>query len=119
MVLLNGSRANPNIKTDKYQDFDIVYIVTDIDHFTCDHGWTNIFGEKIITQLPDEMPIGNNENKTGFTYLMLFTDGNRIDLTIFPLEKIKTHFRLDSLTMVWLDKDKLFTDIPSPGEKIT
>jgi aminoglycoside 6-adenylyltransferase len=27
-VLLNGSRANPTGKKDKFQDFDIVYITT-------------------------------------------------------------------------------------------
>jgi aminoglycoside 6-adenylyltransferase len=28
-VLLNGSRANPNAPRDIFQDFDIVYLVTD------------------------------------------------------------------------------------------
>ena len=32
-VLLNGSRANPNITKDKFQDFDIVYIVNEIKTF--------------------------------------------------------------------------------------
>ena len=51
-VLLNGSRANPNIKPDRLQDFDIVFIVENLESFTIDHSWTNIFGEKIIFQLP-------------------------------------------------------------------
>ena len=56
----------------------------------------------------------NNKDETiGFHYLMLFKDGNRIDLTLFPIEYFKTHFVFDSLTNVWLDKDNLFPDVPS------
>jgi hypothetical protein len=32
-VYMNGSRANPNIKKDKYQDYDIVYVVTETESF--------------------------------------------------------------------------------------
>ena len=42
---------------------------------------------------------------------MLFNDGNRIDLTLFPEEKMDTDFIPDSLTVVWLDKDNLFEHI--------
>lgn len=38
-VILNGSRANPNVKKDIFQDFDIVYIVREMESFTCDHSW--------------------------------------------------------------------------------
>jgi len=42
---------------------------------------------------------------------MLFKDGNRIDLILFPKDKIKTDFHIDSLTMVWIDKDDIFSNI--------
>ena len=32
-VILNGSRANPNAPRDKYQDYDIVYVVRDFNSF--------------------------------------------------------------------------------------
>ena len=118
-VLLNGSRANPKPKPDKLRDFDIVFIVDDLESFTVDHSWTDVFGEKIIFQLPDEMNVGNencNEEKISFGYLMLFKDENRIDLTLFPLQKIKSHFVADSLTILWLDKDNLFEKLPDPGD---
>src|SRR5215831_10196926 len=85
-VLLNGSRANDRIQPDKYQDFDIVFIVTSLQSFICDHNWIAIFGENLIRQLPDEMSIedGVRKNSIDFHYLMLFKDGNRIDLTLFP-----------------------------------
>ena len=42
-ILLNGSRANPNLKPDRLQDFDIVFVVEDLESFTADHTWTNFF----------------------------------------------------------------------------
>lgn len=120
-VLLNGSRANPNVKSDRLQDFDIVFIVTCFESFLSDHNWTNVFGEKLIWQLPDEMTFGednkNNEEIIGFTYLILFNDGNRIDLTLFPIQKFKTEFKHDSLTIVWLDKDNLFPQFQQPNDE--
>ncbi|MFD3002810.1 aminoglycoside 6-adenylyltransferase [Pontibacter toksunensis] len=115
-VLLNGSRANPNIQPDKFQDFDIVFIVSNFDSFISDRSWTDFFGDKVICQLPDEMTYreGGKDNieTIGFHYLMLFKDGNRIDLTLFPIENFKTYFAFDSLTIVWLDKDNLFPNVP-------
>ena len=104
-VLLIGSRSNPNAKKDVFQDFDIVYFVSKIDEFLQDHSWIDIFGERVILQLPDEMTIGEKDN-CSFHYLMLFKDGNRIDLTLFPIEKLKSHYNSDSQTIALLDKDK-------------
>lgn len=119
-VLLNGSRANPKVKPDRFQDFDIVFIVDNLESFTIDHSWINIFGEKIIFQLPDEMTYAgevSNKEKISFTYLMLFKDTNRIDLTLFPIQKLESNFISDSLTISWLDKDNLFPALPQPGDK--
>jgi len=119
-VLLNGSRANSNIKPDRFQDFDIVFIVDNLESFTTDHSWTNVFGEKIIFQLPDEMTFGNeniHQKKVSFAYLMLFKDKNRIDLTLFPKQKITSDFKPDSLTTLWLDKDNLFRKLPRSSDK--
>ncbi|HEU5052970.1 MAG TPA: aminoglycoside 6-adenylyltransferase, partial [Hanamia sp.] len=62
-VLLNGSRANPNIKPDKYQDYDITFLVSGIKNFTSDLEWTNDFGKKVLRQLPDEMVIDEQKQK--------------------------------------------------------
>jgi aminoglycoside 6-adenylyltransferase len=109
-VLLNGSRADSKQTPDELQDFDIMYVVRQMDSFLSSHDWTSIFGEKLIWQMPDEMEVFNGEEKpsAAFHYLMLFNDGNRIDLTLFPEEKMDTDFIPDSLTVVWLDKDNLF-----------
>ena len=104
---------------DKYQDFDIVYIVTGIESFISDHSWTNIFGDILIRQLPDEMDVGKEPGAPenfGFAYLMLFEDGNRIDLTLFPKNKLESNFHRDSLTVVWLDKDNIFSNIDKSSD---
>lgn len=118
-VLLNGSRANPKAQSDMFQDFDVVYLVRDIESFLKDHGWTDYFGPRIIWQLPDTMHFGEPEvletYGPSFGYLMLFEDHNRIDLTLYPLEHL-ADFQQDSLTELWLDKDDLFTVIPPAND---
>lgn len=94
-VLLNGSRANPNINPDKLQDFDIVFIVDNLESFIINHSWINVFGEKIIFQLPDEMNLTNEgiqEEKTSFAYLMLFKDKNRVGLNVVSFAKNQIKF---------------------------
>lgn len=119
-VLLNGSRANANIKPDRFQDFDIVFIVDNLETFTADHSWTKIFGRKIIFQLPDEMSVGDAPiypKNTSFAYLMLLEDKNRIDLTLFSKQYVATDFKPDSLTNLWLDKDGLFAQLPASSDQ--
>jgi len=117
-VLLNGSRANSKISPDKYQDFDITYIVDDIESLLSDKSWTSAFGDRLIWQLPVEMVVGkkDDENSRGFAMLMIFKDGNRIDLTLLPKDEIDSNYKVDSLTIVWLDKDKIFSNIGLPND---
>jgi aminoglycoside 6-adenylyltransferase len=108
-VIMNGSRTNPNVPEDIFQDYDIVYIVKEIGTFIEDNNWIDIFGERLILQMPESktktlLPPGNNGS---FTYLMLFKDGNRIDLTLIPVEKQDEILTNDSLTKVLLDKDNI------------
>jgi aminoglycoside 6-adenylyltransferase len=117
-VLLNGSRANNKIPPDKFQDFDIVYVVNDMESFISDKSWTRIFGEKLIWQLPDQMVVGqqNHQDDERFAFLMLFTDGNRIDLTLLSKNAVRTNHTSDSLTIAWLDKDNMFSNIAAPSD---
>src|SRR5262245_50330188 len=84
-VIMNGSRANPNVTQDIFQDFDIVYIVTDVDPFKNNQEWIKRFGEIMIMQMPEAMQDPPPSHDGGFAYLMQFTDGNRIDLGVYPL----------------------------------
>ena len=114
-VMLNGSRVNPNAPRDIFQDFDIAYFVTDIDSFTGDHTWIERFGEIMILQMPEAMIDPPPMNDGHFAYLMQFMDGNRIDLTLFPLAKLH-EFESESLSVMLLDKDGLFKALPAPSD---
>jgi aminoglycoside 6-adenylyltransferase len=103
-VIMNGSRANPNAPRDIFQDYDITYIVTDVPSFKQDPGWIKPFGELMILQLPDDMTDPPPLEQNGYTYLMQFSDGNRIDLNLYPIAKID-ELEEDSLSILLLDKD--------------
>jgi aminoglycoside 6-adenylyltransferase len=103
-VVLNGSRANPNVLRDPFQDYDIVYLVTEMAPFVHNLHWIERFGEMMVLQLPDEMEGEDNKPPVSYAYLMQFMDGNRIDLTIHPLAQLEAMGR-DSLSVLLLDKD--------------
>ena len=103
-VVMNGSRANPNAPRDPFQDFDIVYVVTDVAPFRYNYEWLKRFGEILIMQMPEDMQDPPPSRDGSFVYLMQFTDGNRIDLGIYPLAKLD-EFGKDSLSVILLDKD--------------
>src|SRR3954470_10599502 len=88
-----------------------------MEPFVSDHSRCVVVGEPLTLPMPDTLRFGNEEgqDKISFGYLMLFTDGNRIDLTLFPIDKFKNHFKRDSLTNVLLDKNDLFNGIGKPG----
>ena len=114
-VILNGSRANPNVTPDRFQDYDIVYIVTDLVPFLPNTNWIDRFGKRMILQLPDLMGDPAPRADGGFAYLMQFMDGNRLDLTLIPVEHIKDMAE-DSLSLLLMDKDNLFEPFPPPSE---
>lgn len=112
VVAMNGSRANPSIQPDKYQDFDIVYLVTTMDSFLADDSWLEDFGNRIIMQKPDTMGTTSPTGLSSFAYLMLFEDGNRIDLTLFPLEEMESYLQSDRMCVLLLDKDGCVPELP-------
>lgn len=106
-VAMSGSRTCPNVPKDEFQDYDVVYIVDDLDNLTSDLSWLTYFGERIIEQ---EVSLGNRR-----LYLMLFEDGNRIDLTLCPKEHIQEWVDSEAEFIVLEDKKGLFESYsPSP-----
>ena len=114
-VIMNGSRANPNAPRDIFQDYDIVYIVTDVLSFKQDPTWIERFGELMILQLPDDMSDPPPPDHYGYAYLMQFADGNRIDLTLYPVAKLD-QLEEDSLSILLLDKDGIIPPFPPSNE---
>ncbi len=82
-VLMTGSRANPDCETDIYQDFDIVYFVKDVKPYWDNMSWIeDKFGKPALLQRPESMGLIPPDRDGKYVYLMLFPDGNRIDLQI-------------------------------------
>ena len=95
-VAMSGSRTNPKAPKDEFQDYDVVYVVDDLDNMTSDLSWLGQFGKRIIEQ---EVALEHRR-----LYLMLFEDGNRIDLTLCPEEHIQE----------WVDSEAGFTVLEDP-----
>jgi aminoglycoside 6-adenylyltransferase len=115
-VLLNGSRANPNAPRDRFQDFDIVYFVTEVEPFKYNLEWIQRFGEIMIMQMPEDMQDPPPEDMGSWVYLMQFMDGNRIDLSIAPLSRVH-EISSDSLSVVLLDKDGFIPGLPPSSDR--
>ena len=95
-VAMSGSRTNPKALKDEFQDYDVVYVVENLDELISDLSWTDQFGKRIIEQ---EVRLGHRR-----LFLMLFEDGNRIDLTLCPKEYIKE----------WIESEADFTVLEDP-----
>ena len=119
-VYINGSRANPNVEKDQYQEYDIVYVVTETESFLEDKTWISKFGDIAIVQEPDSNDLGwgvNADYSRAYTWLMLFKDGTRIDLHIEIKEETDKAYISDSLTIPLLDKDNILPQIPASSDK--
>ena len=95
-VAMSGSRTDTKAPKDEFQDYDVVYIVESLDGLLADLTWLDQFGKRIIEQY--------NVLDHRHLYLMLFEDGNRIDLTLCPKEHIKE----------WVDSEADFTVLDDP-----
>ena len=117
-MTLEGSRANPNATSDAWQDYDVTFLVSDVEGFTCSDGWLGRFGDIVLMQKPEAMELFPPDFPTGwFSYLMLFSDGVKIDLTLVPLEDGEAYFAQDPLIRVLLDKDGLCPDALRPSDE--
>ncbi len=114
-VIMNGSRVSPSAKKDIFQDYDIVFLVTDVSPFVYDTAWIKQFGDLLILQKPDEMDGLWPKNQDQFAYLMQFKDWNRIDLTLLNISKLATIPR-DSQSILLLDKDNLVPAFNPPSD---
>ena len=95
-VAMSGSRTDTKAPKDGFQDYDVVYIVEDLDGLLADLTWLERFGKRMIEQ--------HNVLDHRHLYLMLFEDGNRIDLTLCPKEHIQE----------WVDSEAGFTVLEDP-----
>ena len=100
VVAMSGSRTDTTAPKDEFQDYDVVYVVDDLDNLTSDLSWLDQFGTRIIEQ---EVILGHRR-----LYLMLFEDGNRIDLTLCPKDHIQEWVDSEADYTVLKDEKGLF-----------
>ena len=106
-IAMFGSRTNSQAPQDEFQDYDVVYVVDDLDNLTNDLSWLDQFGKRLIEQ---EVTLGHRR-----LYLMLFEDGNRIDLTLCPKQQIQEWVDSEADYTVLKDDKGLFESyLPSP-----
>ena len=99
-VAMSGSRTDTKAPKDEFQDYDVVYVVDDLDNLTSDLAWLDQFGTRIIEQ---HNILGNRRLS-----LMLFEDGNRIDLTLCPKDHIQEWVDSEADYTVLKDEKGLF-----------
>ncbi len=106
-VALSGSRTDTKAPKDEFQDYDVVYVVENFEELISDLSWLDQFGDRLIEQ---HNILGNRR-----LYLMLFEDGNRIDLTLCPKEHMKEWVDSEAAYTVLIDEKSLFESYsPSP-----
>ena len=108
-VAMSGSRTDTTAPKDEFQDYDVVYVVDDLDNLTSDLSWLDQFGTRIIEQ---EVILDHRR-----LYLMLFEDGNRIDLTLCPKDHIQEWVDSEADYTVLKDEKGLFESYTTSPER--
>ncbi len=108
-VAMSGSRTDPKAPKDEFQDYDVVYVVDDLDILTRNLAWLDQFGNRLIEQ---HNILGNRR-----LYLMLFEDGNRIDLTLCPKDHIQEWVDSEAGYTVLVDEKGLFESYTTSPER--
>ena len=108
-VAMSGSRTDTKAPKDEFQDYDVVYVVDDLDNLTSDLSWLEQFGNRLIEQYN---VLGNRR-----LYLMLFEDGNRIDLTLCPKDHIQEWVDSEADYTVLKDEKGLFDSYTTSPER--
>lgn len=107
-VLMTGSRSNPDAPKDKYQDYDIVFQVKDIKPYWDNEEWIEkTFGKPALMQKPESMQLIPPDGDGNYVYLMLFPDGNRIDLCLTE----QNYADCGEPAIILLDKDGVLPEI--------
>lgn len=116
-VYMNGSRTNPNVLADIFQDYDVVYVVEETGSFIADKSWPARFGEILYMQYPEESPDDPSDKENCYGWLMQFTDGNRIDLHVETRNHALKEIAEDRLCRILLDKKGVLPRIPEASDE--
>ena len=112
---LEGSRVNPTVQSDIFQDYDVVYVVEETKSFREDSSWIDRFGKRLYMQYPEDSAYFPSDVENCYGWLMQFADGNRLDLHVCTMETVKRDLEL---YRVLVDKDNLLPSEPVKSEEI-
>ncbi len=120
---MKGSRTNPKVPKDIYRDFDIMYVVKETDSFIMDTSWINFFGKVVLKQEQDDdygygerFGIRANYDES-YSWLLLFSDGNRIDVGIETINALNKGTNRNKLYLPLLDKIGCLPELPAPTDE--
>lgn len=120
---LKGSRTNPNVPKDPYRDFDVMYVVTETESFRRDTRWLDRFGTILLKQEQgDELGFGERFGLRDcfdqlYSWLLIFGDGNRIDIGVETVEHMERGATRNKLFLPLLDKVGCLPKLPPPSDE--
>ncbi len=114
-VVLNGSRVNPAVMPDAFQDIDLAMYVRDFPTYPCDFARFTAYGEVLITQTKAEQ-VFDPDDFEGDIALIQFASGERLDISFWPIETLETSVINDSLSKILIDKDHRIDTQAEPSE---
>jgi aminoglycoside 6-adenylyltransferase len=116
-VILESSRASPNPPLDALSDFDLLFVVSDIEAFK-DWSWWLPWYDKPLVQWGEEV---ESRGLTQLARLVLYEDGTKVDHTIWPVERLKLEVESERLSdlldvgyRVIVDKDGQASKLEAP-----
>ncbi len=120
-MLLTGSRANPHAPVDAWSDYDLILVVEDVHPFFEDRAWLQGFGQVLVAYWDPIQPVPDFPDLEQVSNVVLFEDGLKIDLTVWPVELLPRLARspalpadLDLGYAVLVDKDRLAAGLRAP-----
>ena len=120
---LKGSRTNPLAPKDSYRDYDVMYVVRETGSFRADTSWIDRFGKVVLKQEQDD-DFGYGERfglrsnyEESYSWLLLFDDGNRIDIGVETLSAMERGTNRNKLFLPLLDKIGCLPQLSPPTDE--
>ncbi len=92
---LEGSRVNPNVTKDLFQDYDVVYIVETTRPYRENKEWITRFGEILYMNYPEDNVHYPSDVENCYGWQIQCGDGNRLDLHVctrdYALERLEMY----------------------------
>lgn len=101
-VGIEGSKSTG--KQDAFSDIDITLFTTKSEYYIGEDAWLDFLGERIIMQKPGFIHL--KQGQLLFPYLMLFENGERVDLKIADVSAMEAYMEWDSTVQIIMDLDQ-------------